>query len=254
MKFYIQSKPHQPGLPFNEDGFMAVEGAETTGLPFAIKPAEWLLEFYTERLTPATAPDKLLVASVFTTLNVLKQWGVAYFNPWECYTDVLADEVGFLGIKSVAQLAYPCFVKPTEPKAHLGGLAHSEADVARLMGLPTAPPETNVAAFRPWQFSAKSEWRAYIHQGRVVDVRPYVGFSPAPPVNWVSTIIERLTAWGKMPVAYTVDIAMDADAGCHIIEIGDMWSVGSYGLDPETYLQMLSDRWQEMVGDNRSLL
>jgi hypothetical protein len=44
-----------------------------------------------------------------------------------------------------------------------------------------------------------------------------------------------------------MDIGIDSHGNCHLVEVNDGHSLGTYGIGPITYAKFLSARWSELT-------
>ena len=75
-----------------------------------------------------------------------------------------------------------------------------------------------------------AEWRCFVLDGQVLDVRPYTGdyhahFDP-------SVIDKAISCWKDAPVAYGLDIGVTRDGRTLVVEVNDGYALGNYGLSP----------------------
>ena len=98
-----------------------------------------------------------------------------------------------------------------------------------------------------------SEYRAFVHKGKLVGLKHYKGDFRIFPLTHV--IDDMIKAYITAPVAYSLDVGI-ADPEHHtlhtrLIEVNDSNALGCYGLHPVTYANMIADRWNEvMKNDN----
>lgn len=102
-----------------------------------------------------------------------------------------------------------------------------------------APPIT-------WQ----SEWRFYIHRGLIKGAARYdkgVESAPEPELNVVRLMINDLAF--DAPIAYALDVGVLENGKTALVTVNDAWALGYYAgsLAPETYLDMLRDRWIQLI-------
>lgn len=88
-----------------------------------------------------------------------------------------------------------------------------------------------------------SEWRVFVLNGDVVDMRRYMGspFASAPPESFVKNAV---TAWTRAPGAYTLDIGMTPTNIPFVIECHNFVSCGLYGCEDPRVLTMLRRGYQ----------
>jgi len=90
-----------------------------------------------------------------------------------------------------------------------------------------------------------AEWRCFVLDGQVLDVRPYTGdyhvhLDP-------SVIDEAISCWKDAPVAYGLDIGVTSDGRTLVVEVNDGYALGNYGLSPLNSINFHKARWKEMV-------
>ena len=90
-----------------------------------------------------------------------------------------------------------------------------------------------------------SEHRAFVADGKILDVRKYKGpYGTHPDLK---TIENCIFVWEDQPVAYSLDVAVTEEGKTVLIEANDAYSLGTYGLDPYSYTKMLILRWKEIT-------
>ena len=101
-----------------------------------------------------------------------------------------------------------------------------------------------------------SEYRAFIRRGEIVGFKHYRGdFRLFPDFDFID---ECIKAYTNAPASYCLDFAVSATplapavsrgmiTDTVLVEANDMWSLGTYGLDGETYLSCLKARWYEIM-------
>jgi len=143
------------------------------------------------------------------------------------------------------------FIKPYETKLFTG-LVLDGFDYKCLHGL---PDDTKVMAYEPFKEKILSEWRVYIHNGKIIDSRNYSGdVTTNLDYGWVNHRLSDLKD-KNFPISYTMDVAV-LDAlpsvspiyeGQAIVEFNDMWAIGNYGMPNDLYLKLLRDRYFEII-------
>ncbi len=141
------------------------------------------------------------------------------------------------------------FIKPVEIKLFTG-LVLDGFEYTSLKGL---PDDTLVMAYEPFKLKIISEWRLYIHNHQIVDSRNYSG-DFRTPVNYGAAITKvngnKASTQARMnifPCAYTMDVAILENADNILVEYNDLWAIGNYGMSNDLYLQLLKDRYFEIV-------
>ena len=132
------------------------------------------------------------------------------------------------------------FIKPKAgSKVFTGRVVNSTRDLVGI-GLPFDYP---IWISEVVEFIA--EWRCFILNGSVLDVRFYTGDYHA---QFDATVIdEAIASWEDSPAAYGLDIGVTRDGRTLIVEVNDGYSLGNYGLSPMKAIKFYKARWQEMV-------
>jgi hypothetical protein len=90
-----------------------------------------------------------------------------------------------------------------------------------------------------------SEWRIYVLQNRVEDIKCYAGdFTALPDFRYAEQLRE---SHQEMPIAYVHDVALLENGETRTVEYNDFWAIGNYGIDNGTYLDMLQQRYFEIL-------
>lgn len=133
------------------------------------------------------------------------------------------------------------FVKPKAgSKVFTGRVVNGTRDLVGI-GLPFDYP---VWISEVVEFVA--EWRCFVLDGQVLDVRPYFGDYHA---QYDPKVIDgAIAAWTTAPTAYGLDIGVTRDGRTLIVEVNDAYALGNYGLSPLKSIRFSRARWEEMVG------
>ena len=90
-----------------------------------------------------------------------------------------------------------------------------------------------------------SEWRVFVLNGDVLDVRPYRGDYH---LHYNAAVIDSaVAAWADSPVAYGLDIGVTDDGRTLVVEVNDGFALGNYGLFPISSALFSEARWREMT-------
>ena len=138
------------------------------------------------------------------------------------------------------------FIKPIEIKLFTG-FVYDDFQYSIIDNL---PEDTIVMAYEPFIKNILSEWRIYVHNHEMIDSRVYSGsFEYIPIYNYIREIIEQNKK--TFPVSYTIDAGVldvyDVNDNTVIVEYNDMWAIGNYGIPNDLYLQLLKDRYFEIM-------
>lgn len=144
--------------------------------------------------------------------------------------------------------AWPLFVKPTTGRKEFGGLViRSTSDLLLVTSIDDALP---VFAAHAVDLSHRVEWRAFVIDGRIRDVRPYRGCPDlqAPPLLWLQLLVDQ---WASVPAGCTLDVVDIGDPDepdWRVIECNDGYSIAPYGLARNLLAELLVRRWCELAG------
>lgn len=133
------------------------------------------------------------------------------------------------------------FVKPCKQKLFTGFVCEGTFNDQIRMGPYSETEEVFVSD--PVNFV--SEYRCFVLRGDILTARHYKG-------DWGVSISrkrveEAVEAWEDAPVAYCLDFGATDKGETVLVEVNDGFALGTYGLQPTLYAQMLEARWQEMV-------
>ncbi len=140
---------------------------------------------------------------------------------------------------------YPFFVKPWEDvKRFTGSVVASDRQLEMLRVFDKIPDDMKVYVSECIDIA--SEHRCFVHKGKLMGIQFYAGdFTKFPDVK---LLYEMIGSYVEPPVAYTLDVAVLDDGSTELIEVNDMWAIGSYGLDAKIYTRMVIDRMMEIYG------
>jgi hypothetical protein len=147
------------------------------------------------------------------------------------------------------------FIKPRQNKL-FSGLVLDGADYTSIRGL---DPETPIIAYDAFKSNLITEWRIYVHRNKMVDSRNYSGdFTIPPDYDYVREVIKENKS-SAFPLAYTIDMGVLEQGENHslyrgmkfdnnvVVEFNDMWAIGNYGMPNDLYLELLKDRYYEIL-------
>lgn len=238
MAAYIQFKD---GMPYNEDMASAWYGFTNENVK--------VLSCTYEDLD--NAKIEVLKKNVFvgTTAFMKKVWKKLGVNPKIIsFPDVRHDfQFGTLGevLDKFKSTKSPVFVKPLEIKLFDG---YPITDEWNLSYLKDYPLDTKVGYCPVYKFDA--EFRIYVNDGRIIDIKNYVGklslFPNQNEFQYINDIIKKNLGDLKFPSTYALDYAKGDDLWM-IIEYNDFWALGNYGMPAEMYAKLLKKRYFEIV-------
>lgn len=192
--------------------------------------------------------EDVIIGSVEATIAYFKECNIEVPKPLG-YPESLKNFLGRTIIETTfGELGddYPYFVKPSgqvklftgdvvEKKEHLGYLIDSGAK-----------PETPV--FKSTLINFISEFRCFVTNGQLKGIQYYLGdFTEFPDTTDIARMI---AAYRDCPSAYTLDVGIGEDGKTYLVEVNDMWAIGSYGFNGKDYALMCARRMKEIVRTN----
>jgi hypothetical protein len=166
----------------------------------------------------------------------------------EALLPFLGREVVETTLGEVRSRKDPIFVKPTVHKEFTGFVWGGCFDQASRMRVVTLSDETRVLTCAPLRMV--SEYRAFVLDGEILDVRLYKGdWSKAPSRRTLEGALEALGPYHR---AFCFDWAVLDTGETVLIEVNEGYSFGHYGLRADLYVKMLSARWEEMARGNNT--
>lgn len=155
--------------------------------------------------------------------------------------DFIRRDIRQTVLREVRETKTPVFVKPVQHKLFTGFVwTGSAADRYRLA---TYESSTPVWVCKPVEFV--SEYRCFVLDGEILDVRRYKGnWNEAPFKGWVE---EAIQAYKSAPRAYALDFGVTWGGRSLLVEVNDSYALGNYGLPSIPYANMIEARWEEMT-------
>lgn len=203
-----------------------------------------IVPFYADAIPEDLNQFDVVVAGIGTFKKAVEQIGVACPNEVD-YPIELEEFYGRKmwsdNLKNVymQQDKWPIFVKPKRQKLFTGKYIQSTRDVIGL----SADESIEVWCSEPVEFV--SEWRCYVRYGQILDVRNYKGDWHIIPNK---AIVERaIREYTTQTAGYGIDFGVTKDGRTLLVEVNDGFSLGSYGLAPIKYAQLLTARWYELM-------
>jgi hypothetical protein len=140
----------------------------------------------------------------------------------------------------------PAFAKPSDRlKRFTGRVFATPDDLFYLEGASRSMPIL-CAEVVDWLV----EYRAYVIRGEVVGILHYGG-NPAIDIDRVvvADAVRHLEQSGEATAGYGIDFGVLADGRTALVEWNDGFSLGSYGLEPGLYTELILARWCELIDD-----
>ncbi len=190
--------------------------------------------------------DDIIVGSVECTIkffNYLKVDVPRYLG----YPDELKE---FLGRNiEVCKLSecgndFPYFIKPySDIKKFTGGVMEKQSYIDNIKFFDKV--DDDYLVYKSEVVDIISEYRVFCSYGKIYDARFYQGdFTKIVDFNVVEDIISK---YKNPPSAYTIDVGLTSDGKTILVEINDMWAIGSYGCDARKYSLLITRRMKEIL-------
>lgn len=142
---------------------------------------------------------------------------------------------------TLAEVVPGTFVKPVRHKAFTGRV-WTGTIVDRLA---TLEVELDEPVWCSEVVDFVSEYRGFVLEDRLLDVRRYKGdWSKAPDRK---TLEAAVMAYGSAPAAYGIDVGVTRDGRTLLVEVNEGFALGAYGLDPVYYARMIAARWEQLT-------
>jgi hypothetical protein len=143
---------------------------------------------------------------------------------------------------------FPYFVKPAESiKMFTGDVVDNPKHLEYLVMFDKCQPDTPVIKSEVMDFL--SEYRVFVSHGKIYDVKHYKG-TWKEHISW--NVVEMMVKdYTDCPSAYTLDVGLDSRGLTKLVEVNDMWAIGSYGMDGRDYALLCARRMKEILKSNK---
>lgn len=145
---------------------------------------------------------------------------------------------------------YPFFIKPADDvKMFTGDVISSDSNVEMLIKWSgNTPPTSDTMVYKSEIVDFISEYRVFVSNKKVYGMHFYIG-DTLKFVD-VSIINDIINDYDNPPSAYTIDLGLTSDGRTLLVEINDMWAIGSYGLNSRDYTLLCARRMKEIIKIN----
>jgi hypothetical protein len=238
----------QQGQLSREEMLMAAH-AKVLGIPVSTASIKMM-----ERGRVQVDDATLVSGSVPFVLHAMRQLGVAVpqhvpypeeLAPWLHRRVWRRDRLRDV-LNNLDKDASPVFVKPALGWKKFTGFVVEFADDYRFSGV-----SRNIPVWVSEPLSFVSEWRAYVANGVVLDVRfaDHGGDRGIKPdLEVIDEAVALHTRSGNAPAGYVIDFGVTVDGRTALIEVNDGFSFGAYdGLAASIYWEVTAARWRELL-------
>lgn len=247
MKYaYIEFKSD---FPFNTDGMCAADGFFARG--YEVKPFT-KTDIMSGKITDYMLKTHVFVGCIDTMKLIFRQlkctpeiitFPEPFYNANLLQRYVWTTSIGNVIEMINSNTSRTLYVKPATEVKSFDCMKINKNTLHSLMHL---EPNTDVIVSNPFNHKIVAEYRCYINNSVIEDIRLYTG-DPLQYINNISKIVFAISNYKNAPTAYTIDIAILENGSIAVIELNDFWSIGSYGLEPELYSIMLENRYKEIT-------
>jgi hypothetical protein len=142
----------------------------------------------------------------------------------------------------------PFFIKPAhEIKKFTGSLVETRSELSILVNVLGCGVDDQVYVSEPVNFL--SEWRCFIQGGKLQGIQYYAGDYRKYPNTGVIDDIAEL--YKDSPIAYTLDVGVLDNGITALVEVNDMWAIGSYGFNQKKYVESSILRFKEIIKNGK---
>jgi hypothetical protein len=204
-----------------------------------------------EKMLQTVTENDIVTGSISYVEDALRKLGKKVpdtFQPHVCVPSFVKRKLEKKTLGEIRTLynQFPYFIKPYNSHKLFDGciIRNNYADLYHLRKFPDS---TEVLWSEYVEYL--SEFRVFVHKRRCVGVRFYKGdYFVFPPKDFYFIVKSAIEEFGdKQPVAYCIDFGTKKDGTVEVIEINDGYAFGSYGLSAQIVMQMVFDRWEEMM-------
>ena len=153
----------------------------------------------------------------------------------------LHRDIKKIQVKNIKE--FPIFIKPADNiKEFTGELIEKESSLQFMKDYMNVKDDMMVYTSEPIDFI--SEYRCFVYKNELKGIQYYQGdYREYICAKTAEKMIEDYK--DEAPIAYSLDLGV-TKYGTTLVEINDMWAIGSYGFDYKEYVKMCIDRMQEI--------
>lgn len=235
---YIQSNIERK-LPHHFDCSCALFGAIDLGLDYRLSSLEDVKSGKFDRLIR----KNLFVGSVDFMKEVFSRVGIIDVR-LPLNSNRKSEIINLSDAIKRSKLGEKLFIKPLEIKLFSGFII----DQSTYQCIQSLPGTTKIICYTPFPSKILSEWRIYIHRDKIMDSRNYSGdFMIHPDYEYARIVLND--NMDRFPKAYTIDVAILEEGENVVVEFNDMWAIGNYGIPNDIYLNLLKERYFQIMED-----
>lgn len=224
--------------------YMSIEPLKSLG--FEIRPFNGDDMENTLLCYPLDIETDVIIGSVQATTEFFKGCGIETPNylgyPSEL-TNYLCRPIKERKFGNLKDYPFPYFIKPSKGvKMFTGEVIEKESQLDFLRGYYNVTDDTDV--YLSGTLNIASEYRCFVHEGELKGIQYYLGDFRVYPC--IVMIEDMISDYKSSNCAYTLDVGVMENGTTMLIEVNDMWAIGSYGMDAKTYTLMCVRRMREI--------
>ena len=228
------------------DDFVYISRVHLESLGFEIIPFDGDDIENTLTCYPLDITKDVIIGSVESTNEFFKGCGIEmpkYLGYPDELTGYLWRKIINVKMIDLNYVEPPYFIKPAHGvKLFTGELITKQAQLKFLYDYYEISDETAILMSQP--INIISEYRCFVHEGELKGIQYYLGdYKLYPDIRVVESMISDYTSSN---CAYTLDVGVTDDGKTILVEVNDMWAIGSYGMDARTYTLMCVRRMREI--------
>jgi len=195
---------------------------------------------------PLDITSDVIIGSVQATTEFFEACGIAtpkYLGYPKELIDYLDRAIDTITLSDIDMFDMPYFIKPAKGvKLFTGELITKQSQLEMLRDYYNINDDTELFISEP--INIVSEYRCFIHEDKLKGIQHYLGdFRKYPDTNLIE---EMIKGYKGSNCAYTLDVGVLESGLTVLIEVNDMWAIGSYGMDAKTYTLMCVRRMREI--------
>ena len=194
--------------------------------------------------------DDMCVGSVQATTKFFEIAGVKTPESITYPTELdpfLGRTIKMRMLGDITSKSLPLFIKPaSEIKKFTGDVFKTQSHLDNLKYFDGCNEKTVIWTSTLLEF--ETEYRVFVSNGVIYGMKHYQG-DYAKMVD-IEEVKKMIATYKSCPSAYTLDVGLTANGETKLVEVNDMWAIGSYGLEGRDYSLLCARRMKEIMNQN----